>query len=245
MSLSTAPRPRMQRLRVTPSRHATRRNRTPSADLGHRAGHRQHRRHRGVHHAGSAGRCRHHGHRRSRCRRGGAMLLAVLFGQLTKRVPNSDGGLYAYSRHEFGDFAGYLVGWCYWIQSWAGNAAIVSSWSSTSTLCSVSPTRAGWRTSASPCGLWVPPSSTWPGSARWRSSRTSPSSSSSSAAVRGIVAGLRREGPLRAFNARAAASTAASASRPAWPSSPSSVSRRPPSRPSGCATPGATSSGLR
>ncbi|MGB7050306.1 MAG: amino acid permease, partial [Acidimicrobiales bacterium] len=58
----------------------------------------------------------------------GAMLLAVLFGQLTKRVPNSDGGLYAYSRHEFGDFAGYTVGWCYWIQSWAGNAAIVSSW---------------------------------------------------------------------------------------------------------------------
>jgi len=43
-------------------------------------------------------------------------------------VPNSDGGLYAYSRHEFGDFAGYLVGWCYWIQSWAGNAAIVASW---------------------------------------------------------------------------------------------------------------------
>jgi len=58
----------------------------------------------------------------------GAMLLAVLFGQLTKRVPNSDGGLYAYSRHEFGDFAGYLVGWCYWVQTWAGNAAIVSSW---------------------------------------------------------------------------------------------------------------------
>ncbi len=58
----------------------------------------------------------------------GAMLLGVLFGQLTKRVPNSDGGLYAYSRHEFGDFAGYLVGWCYWIQAWAGNAAIVSSW---------------------------------------------------------------------------------------------------------------------
>ena len=58
----------------------------------------------------------------------GALLLGVLFGQLTKRVPNSDGGVYAYSRHEFGDFAGYLVGWCYWIQAWAGNAAIVSSW---------------------------------------------------------------------------------------------------------------------
>src|ERR1035438_8282117 len=58
----------------------------------------------------------------------GAMLLAVLFGQLTKRVPNSDGGVYAYTRHEFGDFAGYLVGWCYWVQAWGGNAAIVSSW---------------------------------------------------------------------------------------------------------------------
>ena len=58
----------------------------------------------------------------------GATLLAILFGQLTKRVPNSDGGLYAYARYEFGDFAGYLVGWCYWIQCWAGNAAIVSSW---------------------------------------------------------------------------------------------------------------------
>jgi basic amino acid/polyamine antiporter, APA family len=58
----------------------------------------------------------------------GAMLLAILFGQLTKRVPNSDGGLYAYARHEFGDFAGYLTGWCYWIQAWAGNAAIVSAW---------------------------------------------------------------------------------------------------------------------
>ncbi len=58
----------------------------------------------------------------------GAMLLAILFGQLTARIPNSDGGLYAYARHEFGDFAGYLVGWCYWVQSWAGNAAIVSAW---------------------------------------------------------------------------------------------------------------------
>lgn len=58
----------------------------------------------------------------------GAVLLGVLFGQLTKRVPNSDGGVYAYARHEFGDFAGYLTAWCYWITAWAGNAAIVSSW---------------------------------------------------------------------------------------------------------------------
>jgi APA family basic amino acid/polyamine antiporter len=49
--------------------------------------------------------------------------LAVLFGQLTKRVPNSNGGLYAYARHEFGDFAGYLSAWSHWISSWPGNAA--------------------------------------------------------------------------------------------------------------------------
>jgi basic amino acid/polyamine antiporter, APA family len=58
----------------------------------------------------------------------GGMLLAVLFGQLTKRVPKADGGLYAYARHEFGDFAGYITAWSYWISSWAGNAAIVASW---------------------------------------------------------------------------------------------------------------------
>ena len=58
----------------------------------------------------------------------GAMLLALLFGQLTRRIPNAEGGLYAFARHEFGDFAGYLTGWCYWIQAWAGNAAIVASW---------------------------------------------------------------------------------------------------------------------
>ena len=58
----------------------------------------------------------------------GAVLLGVLFGQLTKRVPYNEGGLYAYARHEFGDFAGYLTAWCYWITAWAGNAAIVASW---------------------------------------------------------------------------------------------------------------------
>ena len=58
----------------------------------------------------------------------GAMLLAVLFGQLARRVPDAAGGLYAYARHEYGDFAGYVTAWSYWISSWAGNAAIVASW---------------------------------------------------------------------------------------------------------------------
>jgi APA family basic amino acid/polyamine antiporter len=58
----------------------------------------------------------------------GAVLLGALFGQLTKRVPHNEGGLYAYARHEFGDLAGFVTAWCYWITCWAGNAAIVSSW---------------------------------------------------------------------------------------------------------------------
>ena len=86
----------------------------------------------------------------------GAMLLAVMFGQLTKRVPNSDGGLYAYARHEFGDFAGYLTGWCYWIQAWAGNAAIVSAWVFyVDALFGIKPSGMGnWGIAL--IGLWVP-----------------------------------------------------------------------------------------
>src|SRR6516225_6446655 len=86
----------------------------------------------------------------------GATLLAVMFGQLTKRVPNSDGGLYAYARHEFGDFAGYLTGWCYWIQCWAGNAAIVAAWVFyVDALFGIKPSGIGnWGIAL--IGLWVP-----------------------------------------------------------------------------------------
>jgi APA family basic amino acid/polyamine antiporter len=86
----------------------------------------------------------------------GAMVLAVLFGQLTRRVPNADGGLYAYARHEFGDFAGYLTGWCYWVQAWAGNAAIVSSWVLyVDALFGIKPSGLGnWGIALA--GLWIP-----------------------------------------------------------------------------------------
>jgi APA family basic amino acid/polyamine antiporter len=86
----------------------------------------------------------------------GATLLAIMFGQLTKRVPNSDGGLYAYARHEFGDFAGYLTGWCYWIQCWAGNAAIVAAWVFyVDALFGIEPSGIGnWGIAL--IGLWVP-----------------------------------------------------------------------------------------
>ena len=86
----------------------------------------------------------------------GALILAVLFGQLTRRIPNSDGGLYAYARYEFGDFAGYVTGWCYWVSSWAGNAAIVSSWVFyVDALFGIRPSGLGnWGIALA--GLWIP-----------------------------------------------------------------------------------------
>ncbi len=87
----------------------------------------------------------------------GALLLGVMFGQLTKRIPSSDGGLYAYSRHEFGDFAGYLTAWCYWITAWAGNAAIVSSWVLyVESLFDISNPSAWTNFGIALTGLWVP-----------------------------------------------------------------------------------------
>ncbi len=54
----------------------------------------------------------------------GALALALTFGALSKRLPGS-GGPYVYAREAFGDFAGFLNAWSYWITAWAGNAAIV------------------------------------------------------------------------------------------------------------------------
>jgi len=87
----------------------------------------------------------------------GAVTLGTMFGQLTRRVPNSDGGLYAYARHEFGDFAGYLTAWCYWITAWAGNAAIVSSWVLyVESLFSISHPSAWTNLGIALTGLWIP-----------------------------------------------------------------------------------------
>lgn len=54
----------------------------------------------------------------------GSLALAVVFGRLAKRIPGS-GGPYLYARDAFGDFAGFLNAWSYWVTAWAGNAAIV------------------------------------------------------------------------------------------------------------------------
>jgi len=53
----------------------------------------------------------------------GAAALALVFARLSRMVPRA-GGPYAFTRAGFGDFAGFLVAWGYWISIWAGNAAI-------------------------------------------------------------------------------------------------------------------------
>ena len=54
----------------------------------------------------------------------GALLLARVFSRLTILVPDSGGGPYAFARAGFGDFAGFLVAWGYWLSICVANAAI-------------------------------------------------------------------------------------------------------------------------
>ena len=53
----------------------------------------------------------------------GAVLLALVFARLSRLVPRA-GGPYAFSREGFGDFAGFVVAWRYWISIWVANAAL-------------------------------------------------------------------------------------------------------------------------
>jgi basic amino acid/polyamine antiporter, APA family len=53
----------------------------------------------------------------------GAVLLAVTFARLARRIPKV-GGPYAYARAGVGELAAFLVAWGYWISICAGNAAI-------------------------------------------------------------------------------------------------------------------------
>ncbi|AEW97268.1 MULTISPECIES: amino acid permease [Streptomycetaceae] len=53
----------------------------------------------------------------------GAIALALVFGRLARRDPRT-GGPYVYAREAFGDFAGFLSAWSYWVMTWVSNAAL-------------------------------------------------------------------------------------------------------------------------
>ncbi|MFC9976441.1 amino acid permease [Spirillospora sp. NPDC127200] len=56
-----------------------------------------------------------------------SVLLAVVFGRLAQRTPQT-GGPYVYAREAFGELPGFLTAWSYWITAWASNAALVVAW---------------------------------------------------------------------------------------------------------------------
>jgi APA family basic amino acid/polyamine antiporter len=55
----------------------------------------------------------------------GAILLAFVFAALSRAFPR-DGGPYVYTRAAFGELAGFIVAWGYWVSVWVGNAAIAT-----------------------------------------------------------------------------------------------------------------------
>ncbi len=57
----------------------------------------------------------------------GSFFLAKMFAGLSTLLPNGTGGPYAYARHGFGNFIGFMVAWGYWISILTANAAIVIS----------------------------------------------------------------------------------------------------------------------
>ncbi|GGU50580.1 amino acid permease [Lentzea flava] len=85
----------------------------------------------------------------------GALALAVTFGALSKRIPGS-GGPYAYARDAFGEFAGFLNAWCYWITAWAGNAAIVVALVGYAEVFVNTEHNVGWSIVIALAGLWIP-----------------------------------------------------------------------------------------
>lgn len=85
----------------------------------------------------------------------GALALALTFGALSKRVPGS-GGPYVYARDAFGDFAGFLNAWSYWITAWAGNAAIVVALVGYVEVFVNTEHAVGWSIVIALLGLWIP-----------------------------------------------------------------------------------------
>lgn len=52
-----------------------------------------------------------------------AMCLGLVFSRLSRIAPEA-GGPYAFTRMGFGEFAGFLIAWVYWISMWASQPAI-------------------------------------------------------------------------------------------------------------------------
>ena len=59
----------------------------------------------------------------------GSLLIALSFANMGSAMPKT-GGPIVYTRAAFGDFAGFLIAWTYWIATWVGNATIITAFMS-------------------------------------------------------------------------------------------------------------------
>ena len=75
----------------------------------------------------------------------GALCLGLTFARLARRMP-ATGGPYAYTRAAYGDFAGFIVAWGYWISIWASLPLIAAAF--TGSVMKLQPQLAGNRTAA-------------------------------------------------------------------------------------------------
>jgi hypothetical protein len=83
---------------------------------------------------------------------GGSLALALTFARLVRRTRRS-GGPYAYADDAFGQFAGFLAAWTYWIQGGPGMPRSPSPGPATPRRCS------GWDRIGSRRSLWLAPCS--------------------------------------------------------------------------------------
>ncbi|SDE47729.1 amino acid/polyamine/organocation transporter, APC superfamily [Mucilaginibacter pineti] len=85
----------------------------------------------------------------------GSFFLAKVFSNLSKLLPHATGGPYAFTHTGFGDFAGFLVAWGYFIATSCANAAItISLVSALSTFFPVLATNPVAAISTGLCAIW-------------------------------------------------------------------------------------------
>jgi APA family basic amino acid/polyamine antiporter len=86
----------------------------------------------------------------------GSFFLAKVFSNMSKLLPHATGGPYAFTRNGFGDFAGFLVAWGYFISTSCANAAItISLVSALSTFFPVLATSNIAAVSTGLCAIWL------------------------------------------------------------------------------------------
>ncbi len=231
--------------RPRPPRRHPRRRRTAHpalrASRRHRAGHGQHHRRRHLPAPGLHRPLRHH--QPPRLRRADRRRHRPGPGlRPPRRTRPRTGGPYVYAREAFGDFAGFLAAWAYWITTWVSNAALaVAAVGYLDVLIPVGEHR--WTACLAALVIqWLPALANYAGT------RYVGAVQVVSTVLKLVPLVLVAVGGLFFFDAGATSDPSRRAARARWArcpprppscSSPTSAWSPPPSAPARCATPGA------